>query len=154
VSGRALASGDRQAFYTALSRTMQEYLAAKLDLPPGGIDAETVAQRGVSEDCVRRIRDFLTTCEQVRFAPAAGDGDMRGTLALAQEVIKSLERNRRLTLRPLPPGEGWGAGSAARSSTYIVLILLAAALATAQSGVHGAEVGQRDGEPVVVSGRP
>jgi hypothetical protein len=75
---------------------MQEYLGAKLDLPPGGIDADTVAQRGIPADCVQRIRDFLTTCEHVRFAPASGDGDMRGTLALATDVMQRLERLRRL----------------------------------------------------------
>jgi tetratricopeptide (TPR) repeat protein len=93
---RALAAGNRQQFYDALSRTMQEYLAAKLDLPPGAIDADAIAGRGVSAEVARRVRDFFTTCEQVRFAPGASDGDMRGTLALAQEVIKQLERTRRI----------------------------------------------------------
>ena len=87
---RALAASNREQFYDAVSRTMQEYLAAKLDLPPGGIDADAVASRGVPPECVQRIRDFFTTCEQVRFAPGAGDGDMRGTLALAQEVIRTV----------------------------------------------------------------
>jgi tetratricopeptide (TPR) repeat protein len=137
---RALAHGDRQAFYDALSRTMQEYLAAKLDLPPGGIDADTVARRGVAHDCVQHIRDFLTTCEQVRFAPAAGDGDMRGTLALAQDVIKRLERNRRLSPLPLlpsaSPGERRGESSATqRDSTYGVVLLLIASLATTARAV-------------------
>ena len=91
----ALAAGNRQQFYDAVSRTMQEYLAAKLDLPPGAIDADAVARRGVADECTQRVRDFLATCEQVRFAPGAGDGDMRGTLALAQDVIKQLERTRR-----------------------------------------------------------
>jgi tetratricopeptide (TPR) repeat protein len=93
---RALATGNREQFYDALSRTMQEYLAAKLDLPPGAIDADAVAGRGVPDACAERVRDFLTTCEQVRFAPGADDGDMRGTLALAQDVIKQLERTRRI----------------------------------------------------------
>ncbi len=92
----ALAGRDRARFYDTVSRTMQEYLGAKLDLPPGGIDAEAVTRRGVPEECAQRIRDFFATCEQVRFAPGAGDGDMRGTLALARAVIKRLERERRL----------------------------------------------------------
>jgi len=91
----ALAAGHREQFYDQLSRTMQEYLAAKLDLPPGAIDADAVAARGISGECAQRVRDFLTTCEQVRFAPGASDGDMRGTLRLAQDVIKQLERTRR-----------------------------------------------------------
>jgi hypothetical protein len=92
---RALDHGDRQAFYDLVSRTMQEYLAAKLDLPPGAIDAEAVMARGVSAECMQLLRSFFSTCEQIRFAPGAGNGDMHGTLSLAQDVIKRLERERR-----------------------------------------------------------
>ena len=96
----ALTQRDRQAFYDAISRTMQAYLAAKLDLPPGGIDAAAVSGRGVPPECVQQIAGFFATCEQVRFAPSAGDGDMRGTLVLARDVIKRLERERRLNRGP------------------------------------------------------
>jgi tetratricopeptide (TPR) repeat protein len=91
---------------------------------------------------VQRLRDFFATCEQVRFAPAAGDGDMRGTLSLAQDVIKQLERNRRLSpLLPLPPGEGRGEGSAAHgSSTYAALFLFAVACVGAATAARGADV--------------
>lgn len=92
----ALAGGNRDAFYDAVSRTMQEYLGAKLDLPPGAIDAEAAVTGGLSADAVDRIRNFFVTCEQVRFAPGSGDGDMRGTLALAREIVRRLERERRL----------------------------------------------------------
>ena len=100
---QALAQGNREAFYDAVSRTMQAYLGAKLDLPPGGIDADAAGGRGIPEDCAQRLREFFATCERVRFAPDAGDGDMRGTLALAQEVIRRLERERRLTPRTAAP---------------------------------------------------
>ncbi len=93
---QALARGDRHTFYDAVSRAMQEYLAAKLDLPPGGIDADAATGRDVSDESVQRIRTFFATCEQVRFAPGSGDGDMRGTLSLAQDLVKRLERERRL----------------------------------------------------------
>jgi BatD DUF11 like domain len=107
AAAQAMARGERQAFYDAVSRTMQEYLAAKLDLPPGGIDAEAVGARAVPEDCVQRVRDFFATCEQVRFAPGADDGDMRGTLALAEDVVRRLERQRRAApAAPAPPAGG------------------------------------------------
>ncbi len=93
---QALARGDRHTFYDAVSRTMQEYLGAKLDLPPGSIDADAATGRGVSNESVQRIRTFFATCEQVRFAPGSGDGDMRGTLSLAQDLVRRLERERRL----------------------------------------------------------
>lgn len=93
---KALASGAPAAFYDAVSRTMQEYLAAKLDLPPGAISAEAAAGRGAPEDCVRRIAEFFATCEQVRFAPSLSNGDMRGALSVAQDIVRRLERQRGL----------------------------------------------------------
>jgi len=141
ASGHALAGGDRQAFYNALSRTMQEYLGAKLDLPPGGIDADTVARRGVPEECVQRIRNFLATCEQVRFAPVAGDGDMRGTLALAEEVINQLERTRRRSpLVAAPSTGGRSEGSAAAGGPTLAALFLAVVLTAAATATCAADV--------------
>jgi hypothetical protein len=90
----ALARGDRAAFYDVLSHTMQTYLAAKLDLPPGAIDARAVAAQPLDADAAERLLGFFETCERVRFAPGADDGDMRGTLALARDIVKRLERTR------------------------------------------------------------
>lgn len=108
AAAQALGNGNRAGFYDLVSRTMQEYLGAKLDLPPGGIDAQAVSRCGVSEEGLRSIRDFFTTCEHIRFAPSAGEGDMQGTLSLAQEIVRQLERQRRLSPGPfeqasLPP---------------------------------------------------
>jgi BatD DUF11 like domain len=96
LAEKALASGRPAAFYDAVSRTMQEYLAAKLDLPPGAIDADAVARRGVAEDCAQRISELFIICEQVRFAPSSSNGDMRGALSLAQDIVRRLERQRGL----------------------------------------------------------
>jgi hypothetical protein len=103
---RAVSRGDREAFYDGVSRAMQEYLAAKLDLPPGAIDVDAVMRSGVSETSVARLRDFFATCERVRFAPGSVDGDMRGTLELAQAIIRALEREPRL--RRVQPTRGGG----------------------------------------------
>jgi tetratricopeptide (TPR) repeat protein len=101
VAEKALTGGGAAAFYDAVSRTMQEYLAAKLDLPPGAISADAVAQRGVPEDCVQRIAELFAICEQVRFAPSASNGDMPGALALGQDIVRRLERQRGLA--PIMP---------------------------------------------------
>jgi hypothetical protein len=93
---KALANGESAAFYDAVSRTMQEYLSAKLDLPPGAIDADAVASRGVPADSVQHIAEVFATCEQIRFAPSSSDGDMRGVLALARQIVRRLERQRGL----------------------------------------------------------
>ncbi|MFI5396251.1 MAG: BatD family protein [Candidatus Binatia bacterium] len=96
LAEQALASGQPAVFYDALSRTMQEYLAAKLDLPPGAIDADAVAHRGVPQDCAERLAELFTICEQMRFAPSSSNGDMRGALSLAQAIVRRLERQRGL----------------------------------------------------------
>ncbi|HVM97178.1 MAG TPA: BatD family protein, partial [Candidatus Acidoferrales bacterium] len=92
---QALTQQNRSAFYDALFRTLQDYLAAKLNLPPGAIDAEAAAARGVSADVAEKVRRVLTTCEQARFAPVGDSADLRATLSTAQEIVKNLERQRR-----------------------------------------------------------
>jgi len=131
---KALAKGESTAFYDTVSRTMQEYLSAKLDLPPGAIDAAAAARRGVPAESVQDIAQFFATCEQIRFAPSSSDGVMRGVLTLARQIVRRLERQRGLAPAaqtradagrfdapsasarepqfrfPLPPGEGQGEG--------------------------------------------
>jgi tetratricopeptide (TPR) repeat protein len=97
----ALGAGDRVAFYDTLARAVSEYLAAKLDLPPGSVSPETVAERlqsrGASREMVQHVAEFFAACEHARFAPA-GDaaGDMPHTLARATTIVRRLERERRL----------------------------------------------------------
>ena len=97
---QALAQGNRSELYEAVATTMREYLSAKLGLPAGAIDADAVSRCGLDADCVEQLRRFFATCEQERFAPAAGNVDMRGTLVLAEEILARIERQRRGKLRP------------------------------------------------------
>jgi len=94
-----LRTGRQDAFYDTLARAMREYLSAKLDLPPGTVSADGVAERlstrGISAELTAELRAFFATCEQVRFAPAAGgDGSMERTLERAATIIRGLERAR------------------------------------------------------------
>ena len=137
----ALRAGERSRFYDTLDRTMREYLGAKLDLPPGAIDADAVAGRAIPPDCAESVRRFFEACEHVRFAPSAGVGDMQGALSLAQQILRRLERER--SLRP-----GTVAAVAAWSS---VLLLGSIALAqsdaatTPQTAFFHANAAYRDG---------
>jgi tetratricopeptide (TPR) repeat protein len=97
----ALRAGDRATFYDGLAAALREYLSAKLDLPPGAITADGVAEhvhaRGVSPEVAQGLHELLATCERVRFAPqAAADGDMRAALDHAASLVRALERERRL----------------------------------------------------------
>jgi tetratricopeptide (TPR) repeat protein len=97
----ALTHGDAASFYDRVARAVSDYLAAKLDLPPGGVSPEEMGARlrdaGLPGDVTDELRAFLTSCEEVRFAPtAAGDGDMRRTLTRAESLVRALERSRHL----------------------------------------------------------
>ena len=118
----ALATGNAEVFYDRVARALGDYLAAKLDLPPGGVTPEEMSVRlqdarlpdGVADE----LRAFLASCEEVRFAPtAAGDGDMRRTLARAESLVRALERSRRL----------------GRAAAAVVILLVAAAAGAAEN---------------------
>jgi tetratricopeptide (TPR) repeat protein len=95
-----LQSGDRAGFYDALAHTMREYLSAKLDLPPGAITADSVAerarQRGVPAPIAAELGTLFAAWEHARFAPRGEiDGDMRQALTRAESLLRTLERTRR-----------------------------------------------------------
>jgi len=113
IAEKELTRGTPGAFYDAASRTMQEYLAAKLGLPPGAVDAAAITRCDLPTDCVQRITEFLTTCEQVRFAPSARKVDMHGALSLAREIIRRMER-----LRALAPSTSFATESAAERAAH------------------------------------
>src|SRR6185295_10109743 len=79
------------------------YLSAKLDLPPGSVDAVGAHfdASGLPPQVARDLEEFFATCERARFAPS-GDGasDMHHTLARAEAIVRTLERGRS---RPLAP---------------------------------------------------
>ena len=98
---QALAAGDAAAFHDALAGALTEYLAAKLDLPPGAVSADDAEVRlraaHVPEALIDEARDLLGAAEHARFAPAGGrDGDLARTLARADALVRSLERSRTL----------------------------------------------------------
>lgn len=99
----ALKASQPAAFYDHLSRAMQDYVADKLGLPPGAVDPAVVEQSGVSAETAVQLRELFAAWEQVRFAPAAADGDMRGLLVRAKAIVDRLERECRSV-----PAQGLG----------------------------------------------
>jgi hypothetical protein len=91
----AIGSGDRGRFYDVVSRTMQDYLAAKLDLPPGAVGADVGVTQEISTEMRPRLRQFFDICEQMRFAPGEAGGDMQTALDLARELVQEFERRQR-----------------------------------------------------------
>ncbi len=94
-----LRRGAEEEFDAALARAVRDYLAAKLDLPVGAIDAARVA------DCLRRngapanatvaAERFFALLEQVRYAPSGpGAGERHEALRVAEQLVAALERQR------------------------------------------------------------
>src|SRR5262249_14350429 len=84
-----------------VAHAVSEYLAAKLDLPPGAVTADAASARlrevGLVSGVADELREFLAACEVARFAPsAARDGGMRRTLRRAERISRAHERPRRL----------------------------------------------------------
>lgn len=94
AAAAAAAAQNRTVFYDTVFRTVQSYLAAKLELPPGVIDVEVIAGRGVDAATVDLVRSLFGACEQARFAPHADAADLQQLLATAQEIVRRLERTR------------------------------------------------------------
>ncbi len=98
---QALDTGDRAQVYDAVATALHDYLAAKLDLPPGSVSAESVGARlrarGLAPQVAAELDAVLASCESARFAPGAHeDGDLQRTLARAESVVRALEQERRL----------------------------------------------------------
>ncbi len=125
----AMQAGNPTAFYDAVARAVSEYLSAKLALPPGSVTADSAGDRlralGLPTQITDELTEFFTTCERVRFAPAAaGDGDMRHTLERADAIVRTLERERRVAksvaataLLLLIAGFAWAATNAESPNT-------------------------------------
>jgi tetratricopeptide (TPR) repeat protein len=88
-----------------VAAAIRDYLAAKLDLPPGAV-AETAPARvraaGADAAVADEIGAFFAACEAVRFAPSgASRPELDAALARADAIVATLERTRRFGRAPL-----------------------------------------------------
>jgi tetratricopeptide (TPR) repeat protein len=96
----ALGRGELAGGHDVVAGAVRDYLAAKLDLPPGTI-AEAAPPRlraaGVDGVVAERVADFFAGCEASRFAPGGGStDDLARTIERAEQIVRSLERARRI----------------------------------------------------------
>ena len=93
---RLLRSGKADKFFDAGFKALQEYLGDKFHLPSASITQsviDTLRSRGVNEDALAKIKEFLETCDSTRYAPSdASRQNMNGILKLLEEIIRNLER--------------------------------------------------------------
>lgn len=95
-----LAGGDLTGCHDTVAAAIRDYLAAKLDLPPGTVEETTPARlqaAGVSAEIADRVRAFFAACEHARFAPGSVTReDLERALAQADLILRDLERTRRI----------------------------------------------------------
>ena len=98
VARSALSAIDahKPGFLDGLSTALSVYLAAKLDLPPGAIEAERVYSALVEAGCGDAVADaargFFADVEALRYAPGAGaEEDRRGLLQRGEAIVAALE---------------------------------------------------------------
>lgn len=92
AASKLLEEGRREDFYVELSRAVSAYLAERCGRGGASLTrAELLAllrARGGSDEALAGVARLLETCDHAKFAPgAAGGGDMREALALAEEAL-------------------------------------------------------------------
>jgi hypothetical protein len=89
--------GNPPEFYSALAKTLTDYIANKTDLTPASITLENVSDilggRGVSSVTVEKLKKCLESCDHGRFSAGQHSKDqLEDALKTAETVIKLLER--------------------------------------------------------------
>lgn len=105
LAAAAKSAGDGRVFHELLGKVVREFVAAKVDLPPGVLTPEEVEARLAAGGLVRatasEVRELLVTCELRRWArgnEGAADGAARDALlerarALLARVDEELDRS-------------------------------------------------------------
>ncbi|MBK8500313.1 MAG: protein BatD [Flavobacteriales bacterium] len=97
-AGTALQSGERAAFYSALSRALHGYLSDKFALGVAEVNTHELRERfapfhggqALAEDCAR----LLAACDMARFAPVE-DRPRKELYEEAADLIQRIERTAR-----------------------------------------------------------
>lgn len=89
--------GNTKEFYTAVVKTLKDYLGNQLHIPSGGMTFATVQQvlisKNVDRDVIQSIKTIFEAADMVRFASAQLDeGNMRKTFESIKSIIDHLER--------------------------------------------------------------
>jgi hypothetical protein len=96
---RFLGKNNPPEFYSAVFRTVREYVGNRYHVSSGGITAEVagelLTEKGINKDIVSRLKGVFRACDMARYAPSeTGRTDMEGALRELKEIIDYLERHR------------------------------------------------------------
>lgn len=74
---RQIKSAEPKAFYEAFSHIIHGYLANKLDISSAGLTTDMIerklAEKGASDDTIRRVARLMAVCDEVRFSSMPAD---------------------------------------------------------------------------------
>jgi tetratricopeptide (TPR) repeat protein len=126
----------------AISAALTTYLAAKLDLPPGGVERDRVLQRlaaaGVADGAQAEVARFFALAEEARYASGAAGGAGEAVAEAAERIVGALERER---------------GLERRLGAWLVLLLSAALLAGAARADDPVQTAFFQGNQAYAAGR-
>lgn len=92
---KALASGDHNAFYSALVQALRGYFSDKSSQDAAALTTESIlaglVERNVPSDLVDETKKLLDDCDFARFAPAADNSQRESDLERASNLINRLE---------------------------------------------------------------
>jgi len=92
--------GEEKEFYAAISKSLTEYIADKLNVQAAGITSpqmiEQLRDMQIPEEMLTQFKKCLDECDYARFAPATSNDQTRESmLTAAEQVILSLEKATR-----------------------------------------------------------
>ncbi|MEW5802389.1 MAG: BatD family protein [bacterium] len=92
--------GEEKEFYAAISKSLTEYVADKLDAQAAGLTGRQMVERlldmHIPKEVIDQLQQCLDECDYARFAPATSDARARKSmLSEAEQVICSIEKATR-----------------------------------------------------------
>ena len=89
------AENNSEQFFATLFRLLQEQLGEKLDCPANAITENIVEEnsllRGTGESVRRDLRELFQLCNQARYAPVRGTGELISVAAQFEKVVGELQ---------------------------------------------------------------
>jgi hypothetical protein len=89
------AQNNSEEFFAMLFRLLQEQLGERLDCPATAITENVVeensALRGAPENLRNDLRELFQLCNQARYAPVRGTGELNSVAAQFEKVISELQ---------------------------------------------------------------
>jgi len=94
-ASKIVATGNKEAFYTAILSALYDYLSFKLNISRAEINREKIqhllSQNQVDSELLSKLLKVLEDCEFVKYAPGAVSGDLNAVFQQTAQIITQLE---------------------------------------------------------------